>query len=88
MDRSQNGDLRPPSYIFIYISAKFIHNASHSSIGTLAIDTRNSFISTDGPLVTVLGVEGLAVVATMDAVLVLPLSRTQDVKTIIDKLEA
>jgi hypothetical protein len=88
MDSSQNGDLRPPSYIFIYIAAKFLHNASHSSIGTLAIDTRNSFISTDGPLVTVLGVEGLAVVATMDAVLVLPLSRTQDVKTIIDKLEA
>ena len=55
---------------------------------SLAIDTKNSFISTDGPLVTVLGVEDLTVVATMDAVLVLPLSRTQDVKTIIDKLKA
>ena len=55
---------------------------------SLAIDTRNSFISTDGPLVTVLGVEDLTVVATMDAVLVLPLIRTQDVKTIIDKLKA
>ena len=55
---------------------------------SLAIDSRNSFISTDGPLVTVLGVEDLAVVATMDAVLVLPLDRTQDVKTIIDRLKA
>ena len=55
---------------------------------SLAIDTRNSFISTDGPLVTVLGVEDLTVVATMDAVLVLPLNRTQDVKTIIDRLKA
>ena len=55
---------------------------------SLAIDIKNSFISTDGPLVTVLGVEDLTVVATMDAVLVLPLSRTQDVKTIIDKLKA
>lgn len=55
---------------------------------SLAIDTKNSFISTDGPLVTVLGIDNLAVVATMDAVLVLPLDRTQDVKTIIDKLKA
>ncbi len=55
---------------------------------SLATDTRNSFISTDGPLVTVLGVEDLAVVATMDAVLVLPLNRTQDVKSIIDRLKA
>ncbi len=55
---------------------------------SLAIDTRNSFISTDGPLVAVLGVEDLTVVATMDAVLVLPLDRAQDVKTIIDRLKA
>ena len=55
---------------------------------SLAIDTKNSFISTDGPLVTVLGVKDLTVVATTDAVLVLPLSRTKDVKTIIDKLKA
>ena len=37
---------------------------------------------------TVLGVEDLVVVATMDAVLVLPLDRTQDVKTVIDQLKA
>ena len=55
---------------------------------SLAIDSRNSFVSSDGPLVTVLGVEGLAVIATMDAVLVLPLDRTQDVKTVIDRLKA
>lgn len=54
----------------------------------LAIETRNSFVASDGPLVTVLGVEDLTVVATMDAVLVLPLDRTQDVKTIIDRLKA
>lgn len=54
----------------------------------LAMETRNSFIATDGPLVTVLGVEDLAVIATMDAVLVLPLSRTQDVKSVIDRLKA
>ena len=54
----------------------------------LALETRNSYIASDGPLVTVLGVEDLTVVATMDAVLVLPLNRTQDVKSIIDRLKA
>lgn len=54
----------------------------------LALETKNSFVASDGPLVTVLGVEDLAVVATMDAVLVLPLNRTQDVKSIIDRLKS
>ena len=45
----------------------------------LAIDTKSSFVSSDEALVTVLGVEDLVVVATMDAVLVLPPDRTQDV---------
>lgn len=55
----------------------------------LALETRNSLISsTDGPLVAALGVENLAVVATSDAVLVLPLDRAQDVKTVIDRLKS
>lgn len=33
-----------------------------------------------------LGIEDLVIVATMDALLVLPLDRTQDVKTVIDQL--
>lgn len=52
----------------------------------LAIDTKSSFVSSEGPLVTVLGIEDLVIVATMDALLVLPLDRTQDVKTVIDQL--
>ena len=54
----------------------------------LAIETSSSFISSDGPLVTVLGVENLAVIATMDAFLVLPLDRTQDVRIVTDELKA
>ena len=55
----------------------------------LALETRNSLISsTDGPLVAALGVENLAVVATSDALLVLPLDRAQDVKTVIDRLKS
>lgn len=54
----------------------------------LAIDTKSSFVSSDEALVTVLGVEDLVVVATMDAVLFLPPERTQDVKTVIDQIKA
>ena len=55
----------------------------------IAVDTRNSLISsTDGPLVTALGVENLVIVATMDAVLVIPRDRAQDVKAVIDRLKA
>ena len=53
----------------------------------LAIDTNSLFVSSEGSLVTVLGVEDLVIVATMDALLVLPLDRTQDVKTVIDQLK-
>ena len=53
----------------------------------IALETKNSLISsTDGPLVATLGVENLVVIATMDAVLVLPKDRAQDVKTVIDRL--
>jgi mannose-1-phosphate guanylyltransferase/mannose-1-phosphate guanylyltransferase/mannose-6-phosphate isomerase len=55
---------------------------------SIALDTTNSFISSDGPLVTVLGVEDMTVVATKDAVLVSPLNRAQDVKAITDALKA
>jgi len=55
---------------------------------TVAIDVKNSLIATDGPMITVLGVEDLAVVATIDAVLVLPLERAEDVKAVIDRLKA
>ena len=54
---------------------------------TLAINTSNSLIYADGPLVTVLGVEDMTVVATKDAVLVTPLNRAQDLKVITDKLK-
>lgn len=55
---------------------------------TVAIDTRNSLVSAnDGPLVATLGVDNLVVVATQDAVLILPMDRAQDVKSVIDRLK-
>lgn len=52
----------------------------------LALDCKSSLIQSDGPLVTALGVHGFAVVANKDAVLVLPLSRAQEVKDVTQLL--
>lgn len=46
---------------------------------THLVDSKNSYFMSDGPLITAIGVEGLCVVATNDAVLVLPMDRSQDV---------
>ncbi|WP_161597513.1 mannose-1-phosphate guanylyltransferase [Fluviispira multicolorata] len=50
-------------------------------------ETKNSVIHTSGPFVSVVGMENVAVIATHDAVLVMPLSRSQDVKKVVQYLE-
>ena len=52
----------------------------------LAIDAKNSLLWSDGPLIAALGIEDLAVIATGDAVLVLPRARAQDVRLITAEL--
>jgi len=54
----------------------------------LAIDCRDSYLRSGGRLVCALGVEGLAVVDTPDAVLVVPLARAQEVKGLVAELAA
>jgi mannose-1-phosphate guanylyltransferase/mannose-6-phosphate isomerase len=51
-------------------------------------ETRNSVVQSTGPLVATVGIENLVVVATPDAVLVMPLDRSQDVKKVIAELES
>ncbi len=53
----------------------------------VALDSKGSYVRSDGPLVAALGIENLIVVATEDTVLVLPHDRAQDVKTIVDSLK-
>jgi len=48
--------------------------------------TDGSYVRSDGPLVAVIGMSRCAVVAAEDAVLVCPLDRAQDVKTLVDRL--
>ena len=55
----------------------------------VTLDAANSFvIARGGRLVTVVGVEGLAVVDSGDALLVIPLDQTQRVKEIVERLRA
>jgi len=57
-------------------------------IGDVVVsDTRNSYVRSERGLVTALGIEDLVVVATADAVLVVPRSRSADLKQLVAKLE-
>ena len=55
---------------------------------TVALDTSNSTLYSDGRLVAAIGVEDLIVVETPDAVLVCKKDRAQDVKRIVDELRS
>jgi mannose-1-phosphate guanylyltransferase/mannose-6-phosphate isomerase len=56
--------------------------------GVVTEKSRNSYIRSEGPLVAAVGVENLIVVATKDAVLVAHRDAAQDVKKIVEQLEA
>lgn len=60
-------------------------NVIHGDV--VAIDSSGCLIRSEGPVVTLAGVEDLIVVATRDAVMVLPRGSSQDVKKIVEELK-
>ena len=60
-------------------------NAHHGEI--LAIDTEGCLIRSEGPLVAAVGVKDLIVIATPDAVLILPRGSSQEVKRAVAALK-
>ncbi|HMR74728.1 MAG TPA: mannose-1-phosphate guanylyltransferase [Polyangiaceae bacterium] len=60
--------------------------------GSILVDARGNIVRTlagaAGKLVALVGVEGLAVVDTGDALLVMPRERSQDVRAVVDALKA
>ena len=60
-------------------------NAHHGEV--IAIDTSNCLIRSEGPLVAVVGVKDVIVIATRDAVLVLPRGDSQQVKRAVEALK-
>jgi len=53
----------------------------------LALDARNCLIRSEGPLVAAIGVEDLVVIATKDAVLIVPRAQSQRVKEAVEALK-
>ncbi len=53
----------------------------------LNLDNDDCVIVSDGPLVAALGLRGIAVIATNNAVLAMPLERSQDVRKVVDALK-
>ena len=62
-------------------------NGNAISENVIQIDCEGTIIRTDGPLVAGVGLDNFIVIATHDAVLVMPKDRAQDVKSIIAQLE-
>jgi mannose-1-phosphate guanylyltransferase len=54
----------------------------------VALDTTNSVIHSENQTIAVVGLDNMAVIATSDAILILPLDRAQDVKRIVSELES
>jgi mannose-1-phosphate guanylyltransferase / mannose-6-phosphate isomerase len=54
----------------------------------VTLDASNSYLRSEGPLVAAIGVEGLVVVATEDAVLIVPRERAQEVKALFEMIRA
>lgn len=53
----------------------------------VAIDTENSYLRSQGRLLSVIGMKDVAIVATSDATFVAPVSQSQNVKKIVERLE-
>lgn len=60
-------------------------NAYHGEV--LAIDTSGCLIRSDGPLVAAVGIKDLIVIATGDAILIMPRGSSQDVKRAVEALK-
>ncbi|MDL2266387.1 mannose-1-phosphate guanylyltransferase/mannose-6-phosphate isomerase [Desulfovibrio sp. OttesenSCG-928-G15] len=53
----------------------------------IVLDSKNCYVHSSHRLVAAIGLEGLSVVETADAVLVLPRDRSQEVKTLLDAMK-
>ena len=66
-----------------------LDEAGNAVVGeAITIDARDNVLVGGGRLIAAVGVEGLVVVVTDDAVLVMPRDRAQDVKRVVEALEA
>ena len=64
-------------------------SSGNTMIGdVVSVDCHDSYVRSESRLVTAVGLDGCVVLETKDAVLVAPSDRAQDVKKLVDQLEA
>ena len=56
--------------------------------GVVALDTSNSLLWSDGPLVATIGLDNVVVVAVGDAVLIGPMDRVSDLKALVEQVKS
>ena len=62
-------------------------HAGNVEVGdVMVLDSTDNYLRSEGPLVAAVGVEGLVVVATSDAVLIVPRRRAQEVKDLVEAM--
>ena len=97
MERTRRGKVVPADFGWSDVGAfDALWAASEGSDSGLVtvgdvvtVDSRHSYLRSEGGrLLTAVGVENLVLVATADAVLVVPMNRAQEVKTLVDQLRA
>lgn len=70
------------------LDASFADADGNVIIGdVVAFDCKNSYLRSSGRLLSAIGLRDMAVVATQDATFVAPVSKSQNVKQIVEKLE-
>lgn len=78
-------DLGSWDALYAIASRDAADNAHHGEV--VAIDTSGCLLRTNGPLVVAVGIQDLIVIATGDAVLVLPRGSSQSVKRAVEALK-
>ena len=59
------------------------HNENH----TLAISSHNNLIHSNGRLVALVGIDDMVIIDTEEILMVIPKSRSQEVKKIVERLK-
>lgn len=75
------------SWEAFYEAAPKDNQGNACSGDVLQLDSRDSYLHASHRLVAALGLDGISVVETADAVLVLPRSRSQDVKLLLEEMK-
>ena len=76
------------AFLWNYGSGQWVQKTDNwASDEQVAEDAHGNYVWAPGKLVALVGVEGLVVVDTPDALLVTPKDRAEDVKKVVDRLK-